>query len=360
MDILNQILSFLQDIWINPYTKWIVFYLIYMIVFYFILQPICKKIFVTLTKKTKTNLDNELYGKTRWFLKVLWFLLWLNLIYNLYFQNILNHYYEIAYNILITIEYIFVYFMIQRFVKIILKYTVRKYSNIITKNISNLIKILLNIFVITIIVLLILSIWWVNITPLLASAGIFGLAVAMASKSIIENFLSGMILFADKSVNVWDTIILSSGITAVVEEITVRTTHLRTFDGNIVIIPNAELLNETITNKSLSEITPEKRVVVSVWISYWDDTEKAKELLKSYLLGLDWVNKDSVVVYVDGLGDWSVNITWKIMVEADKRSYLYEKHILEKVYKEFPKNWLNFPFPTYEISGLQDKTRLSG
>ncbi len=350
MHILNQILDFLQLIWINPYTKWIIFYLIYFVLFLFVAQPICKKIFVILTKKTKTNLDNELYGKTRWFLKILWFLLWLNLIYNLYFQNILNHYYEIAYNILITLEYIFVYLIIQRSVRIILKYTVKKYSNIITKNISNLLKILLNIFVIAIIILLILSIWWVNITPLLASAGIFGLAVAMASKSIIENFLSWMILFADKSINVWDTIILSSGTTAVVEEITVRTTHLRTFDGNTIIIPNAELLNETITNKSLSEVVSEKRVVVSIWISYWDDTEKAKELLKSYLLEIEWVNKDSVVVYLDSLGDWSVNVIWKIMIEADKRSYLYEKQILEKVYKEFPKQWLNFPFPTYELT----------
>ena len=350
MHILNQILDFLQLIWINPYTKWIIFYLIYFVLFLFVAQPICKKIFVILTKKTKTNLDNELYGKTRWFLKILWFLLWLNLIYNLYFQNILNHYYEIAYNILITLEYIFVYLIIQRSVRIILKYTVKKYSNIITKNISNLLKILLNIFVIAIIILLILSIWWVNITPLLASAGIFGLAVAMASKSIIENFLSWMILFADKSINVWDTIILSSGTTAVVEEITVRTTHLRTFDGNTIIIPNAELLNETITNKSLSEVVSEKRVVVSIWISYWDDTEKAKKLLKSYLLEIEWVNKDSVVVYLDSLGDWSVNVIWKIMIEADKRSYLYEKQILEKVYKEFPKQWLNFPFPTYELT----------
>ena len=350
MHILNQILDFLQLIWINPYTKWIIFYLIYFVLFLFVAQPICKKIFVILTKKTKTNLDNELYGKTRWFLKILWFLLWLNLIYNLYFQNILNHYYEIAYNILITLEYIFVYLIIQRSVRIILKYTVKKYSNIITKNISNLLKILLNIFVIAIIILLILSIWWVNITPLLASAGIFGLAVAMASKSIIENFLSWMILFADKSINVWDTIILSSGTTAVVEEITVRTTHLRTFDGNTIIIPNAELLNETITNKSLSEVVSEKRVVVNVWISYWDDTEKAKKLLKSYLLEIEWVNKDSVVVYLDSLGDWSVNVIWKIMIEADKRSYLYEKQILEKVYKEFPKQWLNFPFPTYELT----------
>jgi hypothetical protein len=38
------------------------------------------------------------------------------------------------------------------------------------------------------------------------------------------------------------------------------------------------------------------------------------------------------------------------MVDADKRSYLLEKQILEKVYNEFPTKWLNFPFPTYDIN----------
>jgi small-conductance mechanosensitive channel len=49
-----------------------------------------------------------------------------------------------------------------------------------------------------------------------------------------------------------------------VEEISVRTTKLKTFDGNIVIIPNSELLNERIVNKSLTEIFPQKRLVVTV------------------------------------------------------------------------------------------------
>lgn len=351
MEYINYIINIIQIIWENAYTKGIIFYLIYFIFFYFVIQKICKYIFVKLTNKTKTNLDNEIYGKTRWFLKLLWILLGLNLVYNLYFQNILNNYYIIIYKLLISIEFIIVYVILHRIVKITLKYTIKKYSDIITKNIANLIKILLDIFIIAVLWLLILKSWWIDITPLLASAWIFGLAVAMASKSIIENFLSWMILFADKSVNVWDTIVLSDWTTAVVEEVNIRTTKLKTFDWNIVIIPNSDLLNERLTNKSLSDISPEKRVVVTVWISYGDDTEKAKKLLKSYLLELNWANENSVVAYVDSLGDWSVNITWKIMVEASKWSYLMEKQVLEKVYKEFPKNWLNFPFPTYDING---------
>jgi small-conductance mechanosensitive channel len=68
------------------------------------------------------------------------------------------------------------------------------------------------------------------------------------------------------------------------------------------------------------------------------------------LLELEGADSTTVVVFVDALADWSVNITGRIMVDADKRSYLLEKQILEKVYNEFPTKGLNFPFPTYDIN----------
>ena len=347
---MEKILFYLDYIWENIYLKWIIFYIIYAIITYFIITPILKKVFLKVVKKTKTNFDNEIYWKTKWFVKAILYLLWINIVYKFYYLNILDNNFIILYKLIISLEFVLLFFLLKRSIQISLKYAWKKYKNILTKNILNLWKIFSNIIIISVFVLLILNVWWINITPLLASAWIFGLAVAMASKSIIENFLSWLILFADKTINVWDTIILSDNTTAIVEEINIRTTRLRTFDGNIVIIPNSEILNDKIINKSLWELSPYKRVTVNVWISYGDDTEKAKNLLKEYLLELEWADKTSVVTYVDALDNWSVNITWKIMVKADVWSYLMEKEILEKVYKEFPKNNLTFPFPTYELT----------
>lgn len=340
----------LNIIWWNLYFKSLFVYVVYLILLFYIIFPLCKKFLVPIINKTKTNLDNEIYGKVRWILKLFLWLLWLNIVYNLYFAGF-NRFLEIWYNLLITIEFILLYVILHRSFSVILKYSFKKFSWIINKNVANLIKLVIDIFVFSVFTLLVLKAWWINITPLLASAGIFGFAVAMASKSIIENFLSGLILFADKSINVWDTVVLSDGTTAVIEEINIRTTKLRTFDGNVVIIPNSDLLNEKIVNKSLSDVSPKKRVSVSVGISYGDDVDKAKDLLKSYLKELEWVDEESITVYLDELADWSVNVVGKAMVDADKRSYLLEKQILEKVYKDFPKNWLNFPFPTYTLEG---------
>ena len=346
---LDYLLQISYSLWDNVWIRTIIIYLWYVLFLFFILMPIAKKLFVPLVNKTKTNLDNEIYWKIKTPLKVLLALLGLNIVYNFFGLNFPS-YCEIIYKVLLTVEFIILYVILHRVLKVLAKYWIKKFSGLITKNVANFIKLVIDIFVFSVITLLVLKAWWVNITPLLASAGIFGLAVAMASKSIIENFLSGLILFADKTINVGDTIVLSDGTTAVVEEINIRTTRLRTFDGNVVIIPNSELLNEKIINKSLSEVSPQKRVEVTVWISYGDDTQKAKELLKQYLLELEGADSTTVVVFVDALADWSVNITGRIMVDADKRSYLLEKQILEKVYNEFPEKGLNFPFPTYDIN----------
>lgn len=345
---LDLIKNYFLILWQNIYFKSFVVYIVYLVILFYVIFPLCKKFLIPLVNKTKTNLDNEIYWRIRHFLKVFVALLGLNLIYNLYFIGN-NKFLQISYNLLITLELVLLYIILYRLFVVLLKYSLRKFTGIINKNVANLIKLTIDIILFSIFSLLILKVWWVNITPLLASAGIFGFAVAMASKSIIENFLSWLILFADKSINVWDTIILSDWTTAVVEEINIRTTKLKTFDGNVVIIPNSELLNEKIVNKSLSDVSPQKRVQVTIWISYGDNIEKAKNLISSYLKELDWVDSDSITVYVDSLADWAVNITWKAMVDADKRSYLLEKQILERAYKEFPENWLNFPFPTYSI-----------
>ena len=341
----------ISNLWESDYVKGIVFYLVYIVVLFWVVMPLAKKFLVPLINKTRTNLDNEIYWRIKNILRILIALIWLNFVYKLCFSYFDDKIYLVAYNVLITIELVLAYIILHRTANVIIKHASLKFSSIVTKNVVNFMKITVTILLFSLFFLFILNAWWVNITPLLASAGIAGFAVAMASKSIIENFLSWMILLTDNSLNVWDVIVLSDWTAAKIEEINIRTTKLKTFDGSVLIIPNSTLLNEKITNKSLSTISPQKRLQVSVWISYWDDVKKAKELLEKYLKEVDGVDKETITVFVDQLADWSVNIVWRAMVDASKWSYLSEKQILEKVYEEFPKNWLHFPFPTYNLYG---------
>jgi len=73
-----------------------------------------------------------------------------------------------------------------------------------------------------------------------------------------------LIIFTDKSLNIGDVIQLSDGTYCLIQEINIRTTILKTFDGNAIILPNSDFLNQKIVNKSLSEVSDKKRVEVNV------------------------------------------------------------------------------------------------
>jgi len=320
----------------------------YLLGIYILSIPV-RKIFSKFLSKTETDIDDKIFEKTKTWIKTLVFLIWFNLIYFLYLEKLNLNWLSLAYNVVISLEIITVWVISFKIFKILRDYFIKKFKNILSPNGINMLNLLLDIILWIILVILILNTWWVNIAPLLASAWIFWLAVAMASKEIISNFLSWIILFLDKSINVWDSVTLSDGTAAKIQEINIRTTHFRKSDGVIVILPNSVFLNKQLENKSIPKKSKTRRVEVTVWISYGSDLKKARELLTEYLKEVDWAKEETINIYLDMMWDWALNIVARVEVPARKYDFLASKRILEKVYEEFPKNGLEFPFPTYTI-----------
>lgn len=350
-DLLFTLQKYALELWDVDYIQLLVYYFVYIIIVFFALFPLLKRALKWIVSRTETSLDDELYDINKHYIKFLFALFWFVLIHYISLKFVMgsNQLYLILYALVLTSIYIILYIMLHKSTRVIMWYLRDNYSWIITKDIENFIKIIIDVFFLCVTWLLILTVWGINTTPLLASAWIFGIAIAMASKNIIENFLSWMIIFADKNINLNDTVVLDDWTFCSIQEINIRTTILRTTDWDVVILPNSVFLNQKVINKSLSEISKQKRVSVTIWVSYWDDSQKAKDLLISYMKELNWADKESVVAFVDNLWDWSVNVTARAMVNASDRSYLMQYQIVEKAYNDFPKNWLNFPFPTYSI-----------
>lgn len=351
---INNFIEWFNIFWQNIYFRWLFFYIIYFLIIFIVLKPIWRYFIKPLIKKTKTDVDDKLFNQNRRYLNIIILLLWLIFVYELYFKVLLSDIYIVVYKIILTIIYVILYVILHKTVKILLNFCSVRFSEIIDENIVNLSKIVLSILIFSIISLLILTVWGFNITPILWWAGIFWFAIAMWSKNIIENFLSWMLIFFDKTINIWDFVILSDETMWNIQEINIRTILLKTFDWAIVILPNSDFLNQKLTNKSLWNIIKQKRLDLTISISYWDDTKKAKELLGNYLSEIEWADSESVTVYLSSLSDWSVDITWKVMIDSSKRNYLAWFDVKEKVYKEFPKHWLHFPFPTYSIEQKKD------
>ena len=126
---------------------------------------------------------------------------------------------------------------------------------------------------------LFLSVWRINITPLLASAGIAGIAVALAAKETLSNFFGGVSVFLDQPFRTGDYIILDSGERGEVVDIGLRSTRILTRDDVQISIPNSVIANTKVINESAPE--PRFRVRIKIGVAYGTDVDKLETILLS-------------------------------------------------------------------------------
>ena len=130
-------------------------------------------------------------------------------------------------------------------------------------------------------VLLILGKWQVQIGPLLGALGIGGLAIGLALNSSLANIFGGIQMILDRSLIVGDKVMLDSGEVGVVLDIGLRSTKMRTFDNEVIFIPNAQLANAKI--KNLTKPDPTIRVTVNFGVTYGSDVARVKRVVSDEL-----------------------------------------------------------------------------
>jgi moderate conductance mechanosensitive channel len=113
----------------------------------------------------------------------------------------------------------------------------------------------------------------VNVAPLLAGAGIVGIAIGFGSQKLVQDLITGLFLLLENTVQVGDTVTVS-GLTGTVENVSIRTIRLRAGDGSVHIVPFSAVT--TITNASRGA----GNAAVSVNVSYKEDTDRAGQVLK--------------------------------------------------------------------------------
>ena len=131
-------------------------------------------------------------------------------------------------------------------------------------------------------VILILWAFNIDVTGLVAGLGIGALIIGFALMDIIENWISGLLIILGKTYGIGDVIRVEN-LTGVVTDISLRTTKMKTYDRNEVIIPNSTLLNQKIIN--LTGGKKETMASVIFYIDYVFDIEKAKKAIESVLRG---------------------------------------------------------------------------
>ncbi len=127
--------------------------------------------------------------------------------------------------------------------------------------------------IVTVVGLTALSEIGVNVAPLLAGAGIVGIAIGFGSQKLVQDLITGLFLLLENTVQVGDNVCVS-GLSGVVENVSIRTIRLRAGDGSVHIVPFSAVT--TITNSSRGA----GNAAVSVNVSYKEDTDRAGQILK--------------------------------------------------------------------------------
>lgn len=147
----------------------------------------------------------------------------------------------------------------------------------LSKEISPLIENVIKIVIIVAVLMAVLSIWKVNITPLIASAGIAGVAIAIAAKDTLSNFFGGISVFVDRPFKIGDYIVLDKGERGEVVTIGLRSTRIKTRDDILISVPNSIIANSKIINESAP--VPNFRVRIPVSVAYGSDIDIVGNIL---------------------------------------------------------------------------------
>lgn len=185
----------------------------------------------------------------------------------------------------------------------------------------------------------------VNITPLLAALGAAGFVIGFALQDTLGNFASGFLILFYNPFDVGDSI-EAGGVSGVVDSVSLVSTHIRTFDNKMLIVPNNDVWGGTITNASTSDT---RRVDMVFGISYDDDIDRATDILKSLVSEHELVLAEPAsTIQLHELADSSVNFVCRPWTKTENYWTVYWD-ITKAVKLAFDANDVSMPYPQRDV-----------
>lgn len=228
----------------------------------------------------------------------------------------------------------------------------------LSKEITPLIENIWKVIVIISGIMITLSIWKINITPLMASAGIAGVAVALAAKDTLSNFFGGISIFIDKPYKIGDYIVLDSGERGEVVSIGIRSSRIKTRDDILITIPNSIIANTKIINESAP--VPKFRIRVPVSTAYGSDVNRVEEILLKVASNNNNVQPDPEPrVRFRTFGDSSLNFELLCWAKEPSLRGRTIHELNREIYHAFNNENITFPFPHRTVYLREEKNWLN-
>jgi len=189
---------------------------------------------------------------------------------------------------------------------------------------------------------------FVDIAPLLASVGVVGLALGLGAQALVKDFIGGAFILIENQYSVGDVVELGD-ISGSVEKITLRTTHVRSVNGSLNIVPNGEVRIVTNATHEWS------RAMVDLGVAYEEDRERVQAVLEGVVdqivddpeLGPQLLERPKVL-YPLSLGDWAIGA--RVMVKTPPgKQWGVAMELRKRLLAVCERENVSLPYPRQEV-----------
>ncbi len=194
-----------------------------------------------------------------------------------------------------------------------------------------------------------LDVLGIDLTTLAIFSGAIGIGIGFGLQKITSNFISGLILLFEKSVENDDLVELTDGTYGYIRHTSARYTLIETFEGKEIMIPNEDFITNRVTNWTYTN--SKGRVAINIGVSYESDIEKAMELiLEAAKEHPRCVDEPSPSCYLEEFADSSVNfILFFWLADVTEGRFEPRSDVLRSIWKKFKENNIVIPYPQRDL-----------
>jgi small-conductance mechanosensitive channel len=298
--------------------------------------------------RTKTNLDNKLIRHTT--LPTYILIIFIGLYFALKTLSYVEPYIDILNNVFFVGMVVLISTIAARILAILISQWIKVQRQL--ERTPKLIKLMIVFFVYSIALIIILAYFKINVTPLLATLGVGGIVIGLALQNTMANFFAGFQIITDKIIKVGDYIELDNGVSGYVEDITWRSTKIRTLPNNIVILPNSKFAESIVTNVSMP--SKEMGVVIECGVSYKSNLDKVEKVTIDVAKKIQKTVPGAVksfepFIRYHTFGDSNINFSIILRVEQFTDKYMIKHELIKALKKRYNKEKIEISWPVRKI-----------
>ena len=361
MSSVNEFLDLFSDVWtsglfginVSEIIIGLIIFLLFYVLRSFFARFVIGRLY-KIVKKTKTDIDNVVIEVIEGPLK------FLPIVIGFF---IATSYIEFNAEIIILIEKInrtfitiFIFWLLLQLI-VPFSFVIKKFEEQLTTALIDWTLKGLKILVIIIGIVAVLELWGIKVGPIIAGLGLLGVAVALGAQDLFKNLISGIMILMERRFKIGDVIHIAGEAEGIVEQIGFRSTLIRQFDSNLVMVPNFKFAERSVTNSSRRI---NRRIRWIIGLEYRTTVEQLKNMRNQIKEFIDkdknFKNDDksyfsSSFVRIDSFSDSSIDMLVQCFTNVTNwNEYIKVKETLAITIKEIVENEkAGFAFPSQSL-----------